>query len=62
VISRPTDDEFIEWMKYDENASKVREALSLYPDLVTAKYVVRIEADNEHFYFYNKNQRFHLKI
>ena len=34
---RPPDDEFIEWVKKDENKSKVQNALREHPDLANIK-------------------------
>jgi len=40
-MSRPTDGEFLEWVKDDNNVSRVREALRKYPDLIAVKDEVR---------------------
>jgi hypothetical protein len=46
-MSRPTNGEFIDWVKDDEFVSRVREALRKYPDLIAIKYEVR-NVDNVH--------------
>jgi len=46
-MSRPSDGEFVEWVKDDHNVSRVREALRNYPDLIAVKYKVR-NVDNVH--------------
>jgi len=46
-MSRPTNAEFIEWVKDDNNMSRVREALRKYPDLIAVKDEVR-NVDNVH--------------
>ena len=37
MSTRPSDDEFIAWVKNDQNKSKVQNALRAHPDLINVK-------------------------
>ena len=37
MSTRPSDEEFIEWVKNDQNKSKVQNALREHPDLINSK-------------------------
>ena len=36
-MSRPSDQEFIDWTDTDDNASRIRNALEIYPDLLNIR-------------------------
>ena len=36
-MSRPSDEEFVEWAANDYNVSKIKNALRIYPELVNVK-------------------------
>ena len=40
MSTRPSDDEFIEWVQNDQNKSKVQNALIAHPTLINIKYGV----------------------
>ena len=46
--TRPSNKEFIAWIKSDENRSKVQNALAAYPDLANIKDVVGLS----HFFLH----------
>ena len=37
MSTRPSDEEFIEWVKNDQNKSKVQNALREHPNLINSK-------------------------
>ena len=39
---RPSNEEFIEWAKHDNNVSKIQDTLRIHPDLVQIKNEVSL--------------------